>query len=126
MSLCFGSRVIHRRSDTRISDGPLDRTRKLGGVILYPGRSTINANSLVYRSGSVAKLYRRNTSGRCYVTSDVSIDRRTAQIFPSGERLATSSNMRRKSDSSTLECTKRRRSFQGQLRARQESLPVLA
>ena len=30
----------------RISDGFLDRTRKLGRVILYPGRSTTNANAL--------------------------------------------------------------------------------
>ena len=52
------------------------------------------------------------TSGRCYVTSDVSIDRWTPQIL---------GNFRRESDSSTLECTERSRSFQGQLRARQES-----
>ena len=114
---------------SRISDGLVDRTRKLGRVILYPGCSTTDANDhtlsvnaftergvttpdlskvehhvlsdglltdgrvILYpersaTNDSVAKLYRRNTSGRCYVTSDVSIDRRTAQIFPSGERLA--------------------------------------
>ena len=62
------------------------------------------------------------TGGRCYVTLDVSIDRRTPQIAFTGY----ASNIRRKRDSSTLECTERSRSFQGQLRARQESLPVLA
>ena len=70
----------------RISEGLLDRTRKLGGVILYHGRSTTNARVLCTGAVLLQSYTAETTSGRCYVTADVSIDRRTAQIFPSGER----------------------------------------
>ena len=46
MKIIQAYRVIHRRSDTTNIGRSLDRTRKPGRVILYPGHSTTDANAL--------------------------------------------------------------------------------
>ena len=61
-----------------LSDGLLERRRKLCRVILCPERSATNANALYRFLCTGAVLWQsytaETTGGRCYVTSDRSID----------------------------------------------------